>query len=223
MGAGFLTPAVPLWGTAEAFGMREVVQALEAGQVPPPDGGLTIVPESTRPGVFAFSQHHVIATDVDPAWVRARIGDDLARPFSSDFLASLGARMGRVPDGVDMMIYGPKLDEPAPGVPPMVEVGLDHHPLIARATRYRDDVRAWSTQGGCMCIGRGIGDRWELTVWVEPEYRGLGLGLALLQAGQYLVPGTVLWAQISVGNALILRNAARYGWSIIGAEVLLVP
>lgn len=224
MSSGLEVPSLPLrWGADATFGMREVIAALAAGQSPPPDGRVTIVPEKQRPGVFSFSQHHVIAADVDPEWIRAQLPpDDLSRPLSGPFLAALGARLGGlVTDGIDMMLYAPKLHEPLPNMPGLAEVGPDHHPRIARSALHRSDVRAWATTGGCLALGRGVGDRWEAAVEVDPEYRHCGLGLALLQAGQYLVEGDHLWAQIAVGNALLIRNSGRYGWIPAGAEALL--
>jgi hypothetical protein len=224
MGTGLELPSPPLrWGTDAAFGMRQVIASLEAGDSPPPDGGLTIISESERPGVFSFSQHHVVAADVDPAWIRGQLPPgDLSRPLSHEFLAALGEKLGgRRTDGVDIMMYGRRLTEPLPNMPPLREVGLDH-PSIEAATLRRQDVRAWATRGGVLTIGRGVGGRWELGVYVDPDQRHNGMGLALLQAGQYLVDGENLWAQISVGNALLIRNAGRYGWVICGAEVLFI-
>jgi GNAT superfamily N-acetyltransferase len=225
MSRGLELPSQTLpWGTDAAFSLRELMVALEAGQSPPPDCGITIVAEREWPGVFSFSQHHLIAADVDPAWIRAQLppGSSQSRPMSGEFLAALGRQLGgRTSDGIAMMLYAPRLARPLPNMPPLVEVGADHHPRIIRSALYRRDVRAWTTAGGCMTLGRGVGGRWELSVEVDPEYRQRGLGLALLQAGQYLVEGEYLWAQIAVGNALLIRNSGRYGWTPAGAEALL--
>jgi GNAT superfamily N-acetyltransferase len=98
------------------------------------------------------------------------------------------------------------------------------HARIARALRYRDDVRAWQTAGGVIVLGRGVAGRWEIAIEVDPQFRGAGLGRQLASAARHLVPqGEAVWAQIAPGNAASVRAFLRAGFRPIGAEVLLSP
>jgi len=98
------------------------------------------------------------------------------------------------------------------------------HPRIARALRYRDEVRAWQAGGGVLTIGRGLAGRYEAAIEVDPADRGRGLGSALAAAARHLVPdGAPLWAQIAPGNAASVRAFLRAGFRPVGAEALLSP
>jgi GNAT superfamily N-acetyltransferase len=93
------------------------------------------------------------------------------------------------------------------------------HPRIARALRYRDDVRAWRADGGVVLIGRGVAARWEASIEVDPGRCGGGLGRALAAAARHLVPdGAPLWAQISPANAASVRAFLAAGFRPVGAE-----
>ena len=93
---------------------------------------------------------------------------------------------------------------------------------MARALRYRDDVRAWEVPGGIVSLGRGVAGRWEVAVEVDPDHRGQGLGRELAAAARHLVPdGSPLWAQIAPGNAASVRAFLAAGYRPVGAEVLL--
>src|SRR5215472_1244546 len=111
---------------------------------------------------------------------------------------------------------------PPPPGPPAVALtsGPDlAHPRLARALRYRNAVRAWRTDGGILLLGRGIADRWEVAIEVDPGRRGAGLGRGLAAAArQMLPPGTPLWAQIAPANAASVRAFLAAGFMPNGAE-----
>jgi hypothetical protein len=210
---------------AEIQSLKTILDAAAAGQFPSPDGRNTILtqPSARDAGVIAFAGHSVIFTDADPAWVAQQLpAGDVAAAMSPSFLAALAARAGRIAHGTDVLTCAPAL----PGAP-----GLDlaaeaepGHPRIARALRYRDDVRAFETAGGVVLIGRGIAGRWEVAVEVEDGARGRGLGRALALAARHLVPaGAPLWAQIAPGNAASVRAFLAAGFRPVGSESLLVP
>jgi L-amino acid N-acyltransferase YncA len=88
--------------------------------------------------------------------------------------------------------------------------------------RYRDDVRAWRTEGGVVLVGRGVAARWEVAIEVDPGYRGHGLGRALASAARHLAPaGRPVWAQIAPANAASVRAFLAAGFRPVGAEALL--
>jgi RimJ/RimL family protein N-acetyltransferase len=114
--------------------------------------------------------------------------------------------------------------QPRFGRPPLTlsPVLTASHPRVARALRYRDDVRAWETPGGIVVLGRGVAGRWEVGLEVEPGYQGKGLGRELAVAARHLVPGGApLWAQIAPGNAASVRAFLAAGYQPVGAEALL--
>lgn len=164
----------------------------------------------------------MIVADVDAAWVATRLPDgDLSAPLCPPFLSALAARLGRRVNSVDML----SVARPLPGraVPGLRPVGAGEHPRLRRALRYRDDVRAWSVDGGLVVIGRGLAGRWEAAIEVEPAARGRGLGRALARAARALVPSEApVWAQIAPGNAASVRAFLAAGFRPVGAEALLV-
>jgi len=88
--------------------------------------------------------------------------------------------------------------------------------------RYRDDVRARSTEGGVVLVGCGGAARWEVAIEVDPGYRGHGLGRALASAARHLVPGDrPVWAQIAPANAASASGFLAAGFRPVGAEALL--
>ena len=93
------------------------------------------------------------------------------------------------------------------------------HPRIARALRYRDDVRAWRAEGGVVLTGRGVAGRWEAAIEVDPGHRCRGLGRALAAAARHLVPASApVWAQIAPANAASVRAFLAAGFRPVGAE-----
>jgi len=120
---------------------------------------------------------------------------------------------GRTPSGLTPTAATPTAPTPT---------GL--YTRIARALRYRDDVRAWQAAGGVIALGRGVAGRWETAIEVDPQFRGAGLGRRLASAARHLVPdGAPVWAQIAPGNAASVRAFLWAGFRPIGAEVLLSP
>jgi GNAT superfamily N-acetyltransferase len=100
---------------------------------------------------------------------------------------------------------------------------LAEHPRVARAARYRHDLRvlADDREQAVVLVGRGLAGRWELAFEVDPACRGRGLGHRLAVAARYLVPaGEPLFAQVAPGNAAALRAVLAAGFRPVGSEVL---
>ncbi|MFF3781362.1 GNAT family N-acetyltransferase [Streptomyces sp. NPDC001933] len=206
--------------------LARILAASAHGRFPPPDGSTTVVrqPSARDAGVLAFTAHSVVFTDEDPDWVRAVLaetpGDELAATMNPHFLNALLARTGRHMNTVDLLTVAPAL----PGEPEIElrEIEDPEHPRVARAMRYRDEVRVWSADGGVVILGRGVAGRWETAIEVAEEARGRRLGKRLARAARQLVPDAVVWAQQSPGNARSVRTFQAAGYRPVGSEALFV-
>ncbi|MEU0676764.1 GNAT family N-acetyltransferase [Streptomyces sp. NPDC006172] len=211
--------------------LRDILDAAARGVFPPADGGTTVVPQHSArdAGVLCFTAHSVVFTDEDPRWVRATLAaldcDPLAATMNPLFLAALLERTGRACETVDALLVGP----PLPGEPALAlkEIRDAAHPRARYARRRRDDVRVWTTEGGVLTTGRGVGGRLEVSVEVAPAgpvdaaARRRGLGRALVTAARQLA-GEPLWAQIAPGNARSMRAFQAAGYVPVGSEALLL-
>lgn len=205
--------------------LREVV----AGRPPAADGGVTVLPQPPGPvaGLLAFCGHHVVAADVDPAWVRRQLPDgDMSAPVSARFLDALAVELDRDYDNLDLVLVAPH--DPAPPPVELVELDPDpDHPRVARSLRFRTDARTWTTpdDAGLLVVARGLAGRWEAAFEVEPAAQGRGLGRGLVAAARHLVPAhEVVYVQVAPGNVASLRAVlAVDGFTPIGAEVMYAP
>ena len=195
-----------------------------AGRPPPADGTVEVVPAPPGPvdAVLAFTAHHVVAADLDPALVGARLpAGDLTAPMGAPFLAWLGERLGTRPGSLDVLLTAEGLG----GRPPLelVPGPGPAHPRVGRAARYRTDLEVWTDPegAGVLVCGRGLAGRRELAFEVAPERRGRGLGRRLAAAARHRTPpGEPLFAQVAPGNVASLRVLLAAGFQPVGAEVL---
>ncbi|MFI8537607.1 GNAT family N-acetyltransferase [Streptomyces aquilus] len=205
--------------------LRDILDAAARGVFPPADGRTTVVPQHSArdAGVLAFTAHSVVFTDEDPEWVHTTLRgldcDPLAATMNPLFLAAFLERTGRRAETIDAMLVG----SPLPGAPPLAlaEIEDADHPRIVYARGRRDDVRAWTADGGVLVMGRGIGGRLEVSVEVDDGVRHRGLGRLLVGAARHLV-GEPLWAQVAPGNARSTRAFQAAGYRPVGAEALLL-
>lgn len=204
--------------------LATVLRDAAAGRFPPADGLVEVLPSPPGPvdAVVAFTAHHLIAADVDRDWVRAALkGDDVGAPMRADFLTRLGEELGATAGMLDVVLaaFGraQRSDLLTGG-----DGGEAVHPRLARARRYRRDVRCFQDRhGGLLTIGHGLAGRVEVSIEVDEEARGRGHGLALAQAALGLtVPGEAVFAQVSPGNVASLRCFLAAGYRPVGAEVL---
>jgi GNAT superfamily N-acetyltransferase len=206
--------------------LSEILARAATGCPPPPDGGVTVLPQPSPrdAGVISFTAHSVVFADVPPGWVHATLpDDDPGAPLSPQFLLALAGRLGRRTIGsIDMLTVAQA--QPGPPPVPLEEVTASDHPRVARARRYRDELRIWTGGGATVTIGRGVARRYEVAVEVDPDRRGKGVGRAALLAARHLVPpGEPLWAQIAPGNAASVRTFLAAGFTPTAAEALLTP
>ncbi|MFI9810366.1 GNAT family N-acetyltransferase [Streptomyces sp. NPDC052301] len=204
--------------------LRDILDAAAQGVFPPADGGTTVVPQPSErhAGVMAFTAHSVVFLDEDPEWVHETLrgvdSDALAAAMNPRFLTALLERTGRRAETVDAVWAG----TPLPGAPPLAltEIRDASHPRVRYARGRRDDVRAWTADGGVLVTGRGVAGRLEVSVEVDEDVRHRGLGRRLAAAARHLVTEP-LWAQVAPGNARSTRAFQAAGYRPVGAELLL--
>lgn len=206
--------------------LADILRAVESGVFPEPDLGVSVVPApSSRDAcVLGFTGHIVVAADVDADWVAAELpAGDLAAPLNPPFLTALSAKTGREVNAIDLMLLASST-APGTGLPTgLTEITGREHPRVRRALQFRDEVRVYADQQGCLVLtGRGLAGRLECAVEVPDRYRNAGAGRRLAAAARSLVPpGTSVWAQVTPGNAASLRAFLAAGFRPIGSEALL--
>jgi hypothetical protein len=213
-------------GTDE-FVLRRLLEDAAAGSFPPADGVVRVLPAPDGPvyAVLAFTAHHVVAADVDPAEVAAHLDpDDIAAPMSTPFLSWLGRRLEAVPGTLDVVLAA-RAGAGAPPFPDEIrEIDIaGARGRVCRALLYRSDVRAWESAdgNGLLVLGRGLAGRWEASFEVSPGARGRGLGRTLAAVSMLAVPrGERVFMQVAPGNVASLRAVLGAGFRPIGAEVL---
>ena len=222
-------PAHPDQPGAPASVLRQLLEDAAARRFPPADREVMVVPSPDGPvhAVLAFTAHHVVAADVDPGEVAAHLDpDDIAAPMGAPFLSWLGERLGAVAGTLDVVLAA----RAGAGAPPFPAEFREIRPdvsrgRVARALRYRSDVRAWESAdaAGVLIVGRGLAGRWEASFEVAPGARDRGLGRTLAAVALLAVPrGERVFLQVAPGNAASLRAAVAAGYHPIGAEVLLL-
>jgi hypothetical protein len=192
------------------------------GVFPAADGRVDVVraPQHVDGAVFSFTAHLVVATDVPVDEVRAvaRADDFSAWNKVATWLA---ARSGLHAFSGDVLLAAIATGgAPPEALGPMADL---EHPRVARAARYRDDVRVFATGDarGVLVLGRGVAGRQELAFEVDPAARNAGLGRRLVQCALALVPaGEAVWAQVNPGNVASLRAALAAGFRPVGFEQL---
>jgi GNAT superfamily N-acetyltransferase len=179
-------------------------------------------PLGARAVVVGGSAWHVVAADVDPAWVAAEVAHDpIAAPLNARFLSALADVVGYEPGTLDSVLVAP------PGVSDLDLIPAEvDHPRVQRALLHRSDVRIWATPDGAglLALGRGVAGRWEVSLEVDPACRSQGIGTSLARAARSLVPdGAPLWAQVAPANVGSLRAFLAAGYRPVGAELLFGP
>ena len=89
--------------------VERVLREAVAGRPPPADGQVVVVPQPPGPvaGILAFAAHHIIAADVEPAWVHERLEPwDLPAPVGAAFVGALTEKLGAPPDSLDVVLAG---------------------------------------------------------------------------------------------------------------------
>jgi GNAT superfamily N-acetyltransferase len=207
---------------------HRLAAALEAagrGDFPDADGVIEVLPPP--PGgamaVVAFTAHYLIATSVSEDWVREQLpGDDLRAPMSPRFLSALGDKLGRRDDGIDLLLAAHGLQ----GRTTLRETTAGEHPRVARANARRQHVRVFTdpTGSATLILGRGLANRAEIAIEIDPNHRNQGVARqALTEARRLAGADQLLFAQTAPGNAASIRAFLTAGFRPIGSEVLFFP
>jgi GNAT superfamily N-acetyltransferase len=199
------------------------------GRFPPPDGSARAFPPLSGPldALIAFTGTFAVTGSLTQEELDARVPrGEFSIPMSAGFVQWMGERIGGEAMTQDLVLVAI-----SPGPPPeheralLVDVAESDHSRVARAMRYRRDVRVYETtdRAAVAVLGRGITGRWELAYEVDPDARGAGLGRAIAAAAVRLLPeGTPVWAQVAPGNAASVRAMLGAGFRPVGAEILFV-
>jgi GNAT superfamily N-acetyltransferase len=204
--------------------LAAVFANVAAGVFPPADGTIDVLPSPEGPvdALIALTGRHIIAADIDPAWVAERLRPgDFITPMSAHFIGELAAKIRGRPVVLDALLCAPS------GAAPSIELSevdaLREHPRVAVALAFRVEVRVFVTDdgNGLLTVGRGLAGRWEASFEVEEPQRQRGLGRALASEARRLVPpGDAVFMQIAPGNAASLRAALAAGYQPVGSEIL---
>lgn len=194
-----------------------------AGRFPSPDGSVDVLEPAPGPCdvVTAFTAHGVVASPL----ARAELLDllpsgDVFSLLDARFLAGLGGRLGSHPGSLDVVLAATQpVDGPED---PLVDAPGTVHPRVERAKRYRPEVRvlAPAESGGVLVMGRGVAERLEVALEVDPDRRADGLGRRMLRTARTIASDEPLYAQVAPGNAASLRAFLAAGFVPLGAEVL---
>ena len=201
----------------------ELLHAAARGAFPPEDGRTEIVGAAVGApaAVLSFTAHHVVAADVPADEVLARIDPaDLKGPLAPGVLAWLAERTGLAAGSLDVVLAW--VPERATSAGPVVrEVAPGDHPRVARARRWRRDLRVFEGEDGMVVLGRGLAGRLELSVEVAAPRRDRGLARVLVPAAlAAAAPDEPVFAQVAAANAASLRALQAAGFAAVGAEVL---
>jgi GNAT superfamily N-acetyltransferase len=204
--------------------LLDFLLAAAAGRFPPADAVVEVLgsPPGPSDAVVAFTAHHVVAADVPVQEILARLDpDDIGAPMGTWFLTWLAGRLGAEPGMLDAVLVADPVARP-PALPTVPRDDLADHPRVARAIQYRTGVRVFADrdQRGVLSLGRGLAGRMEVSVEVDPEHRGRGLGRALAEAVRSLSDGEPVFAQVSPGNVSSLRAFLAAGYRPVASEVL---
>lgn len=194
-----------------------------AGSFPPVDGQFEVMaPDDNRThAIVEFTGHAVILGHTEAARLD-ELGVDgfggASHPTVQLHLAGDGGFIGCH----DVVLACPARRDPS--VPPLEpRADLDDHPRVLRSRQHRRNVAVLGDDTGVVTVGEGLVGRTEISI----ELTGTGApgsGRRLLRRGiAALEPGTLVFAQVTPGNAASLRAFLACGFVPICSEILIHP
>jgi hypothetical protein len=201
--------------TALLHPLAPILAAAAEGAFPKADGTVQVMPPFGEVhAVVAFSAHTLLLTDRSPVEVEQREIDAYGGALHPGHQLWLA---GDLPIGSIDVVLATR----ASGGATLPEIATDH-PRAQRAHHHRRDVRVMGDGRGLVTLGRGLADRWEVSVELfDGVPHGRGAGRSLIAAGLAAAPeGEWVWAQVAPGNAASLRTFLGAGFTPICSEVL---
>ena len=206
-----------------------VMRDAARGRVPEPDGSIDVVrgtPEGALGALVMFTAHLVVAADVEPDEIHARVAPgNFASWTAPELFEWFGERVDGTSGSFDVVLVAPgERRSPAAALSP-APPDFDH-PRVRSASRHRSDVKVWTDRDrrAVLVVGRGLAGRLEVAFEVDPDWRGHGLGRALVTTARTLVPeGEPVFAQVAPANAASMRALLAAGFRPLGAELLFQP
>jgi hypothetical protein len=192
------------------------------GDFPNADGAVEVLspPPGRAMAVVAFTAHYMIASSAPEDWIRSELPPgDLLAPMSPRFLSALGDKLGRRDAGINLLLAARGLQ----GRTTLREVTSEDHPRVTRANAHRDQVRVFTDPTGAatVILGRGLANRTEVAIEIQPTRRNQGIARqALTEARRIVGADQLLFAQTAPGNAASIRTSLTAGFQPIGSEVL---
>jgi len=194
--------------------------AAATGGFPPAAGTVQLHPPHLYThAVVAFSGHTVLLTNRSAADVADRRLDAFGGSMHPRHLLWLAG--DREIGSLDVVLAQRAAGTSAIALAEQPE--LLQHPRAERARRHRREVRVTGDERGMVTLGRGLVDRWELSVELLPgAIHSHGSGRALIAAGLAMAPaGEWVWAQVAAGKTASLRAFLAAGFVPVCSEVLL--
>ncbi len=168
---------------------------------------------------MAFTGHSMIASDLSQDALLDKGATGFGGAVDADFLRWMAGPGGRI-GSHDAVLAA----RGTGGHGPEEKASLDDHPRVRHARSLRSEVRVFGDPDAFIAIGRGVVDRYEVSVEVTPTARGRGCAHALLRSALGVIPrDETLYAEVAPGNAASLRAFLAAGFVPIGAEVLVFP
>lgn len=203
--------------------LASLYAATAEGIFPPPDGTILVVPPPTPLDVEAvveFTAAAVVATGLTESDVLSQPVDAYGEVVSPDFLRWLAGPGGIIGCHDSVLVRRGTGRASLP-----VRTDLDDHPRVKASRKRRTQVTVYGDERGLVTVGRGLADRWEVSVELLGDTRhGQGAGRALIAESVGHVPdGEPVFASVAPGNAASLRAFLACGFTPIGAEVVLHP
>lgn len=203
--------------------LAEIFAATADGVFPPADGTIRVVPRPTPldlEAVVEFTASAVVATNLAASEILAQDVDAYGEIVSPDFLRWLAGPAGIIGCHDAVLVRRGTGRGTLP-----IRTDLDDHPRVAASRSRRTDVTVHGDERGLITVGRGLADRWEVSVELLGKTRhGEGIGRVLISEAVGFVPeDEPVFASVAPGNAASLRAFLSCGFTPIGAEVILHP
>lgn len=201
--------------TTSPHPLADVLRAAAEGRFPAADGTVQVLaPFGEVHAVVAFSAHSLLLTDHSPAEVAERGIDAYGGALHPDHQLWMAGSLHI--GSIDVVLAAR-----AGGITGLGPID-SAHPRAERARLHRRNVQVLGDEHGLVTVGRGLVDRWEISVELfDSVEHGRGAGRALVTAGLAAAPaGEWVWAQVAAGNTASLRAFLAAGFTPICSEVL---